>query len=293
MVSAAVRRLPAALAGGGLFEVGDAPVGGGEVVFEADDAGSGGHGHVLIEQRADPHRQREICPAYSDVARPRSDPGSATQRHPGCAKKRVAPRAAPRRCPWGRPVSQHRRACPWSRPRVVSPDLRAVMEALAAATKQQLPGPLSGVGSTLSGGSPTGYRRMVRETPNRVIAMRESNAPSPLVSQSAAITSSRRNNLLLRAQQIIERTPQRCLPPLRRSVVRMADTRVWPRPQSHADTSSRRNSGASAAAPRNPSRTTRADTRPPTERHPHQTLIAHIGVARYPASPQSLLDRCA
>lgn len=67
MVSAAVRRLPAALAGGGLFEVGDAPVGGGEVVFEADDAGSGGHGHVLIEQRADPHRQREICPAIATL----------------------------------------------------------------------------------------------------------------------------------------------------------------------------------------------------------------------------------
>jgi hypothetical protein len=64
MVSAGVARVPAALAGG-LFEVGDAPVGGRELLFEADDAGRGGQGQVLIEQCADPHRQREIGPAIA------------------------------------------------------------------------------------------------------------------------------------------------------------------------------------------------------------------------------------
>jgi hypothetical protein len=48
VVGSAVTRVPAALAGG-LFEVGDALVGGRELVFEADDAGGGGQGHVLIK----------------------------------------------------------------------------------------------------------------------------------------------------------------------------------------------------------------------------------------------------
>ena len=64
MVSAGVAGVPAALAGG-LFEVGDAPVGGRELVLEADDAGRGGQGQVLIEQCADPPRQREIGPAIA------------------------------------------------------------------------------------------------------------------------------------------------------------------------------------------------------------------------------------
>ena len=64
MARSALTRVPAALAGG-LFEVGDAPVGGRELVFEADDAGRGGQGQVLIEQCADPHRQREIGPAIA------------------------------------------------------------------------------------------------------------------------------------------------------------------------------------------------------------------------------------
>jgi hypothetical protein len=62
MASTAVTRVPAALAGG-LFEVGDAPVGGRELVFEADDAPGRGQGHVLIEQFADPGGQREPGPA--------------------------------------------------------------------------------------------------------------------------------------------------------------------------------------------------------------------------------------
>jgi hypothetical protein len=45
-------------------------------------------------------------------------------------------------------------------------------------------------GLSMGGGSPYGYRRWVREIPSLVIAMRESNAPSPPVSQSAAITPS-------------------------------------------------------------------------------------------------------
>jgi hypothetical protein len=45
--------------------------------------------------------------------------------------------------------------------------------------------------------------------------MRESNAPSPPVSQSAAITSSRRNNLLLRARQTLERAAHVVYPLLR------------------------------------------------------------------------------
>lgn len=65
--SAAVTRVPAALAGG-LFEVGDPPLGGRELVFEADDAGGGGQGHVLIEQCTDPHRQREIGPAIAALS---------------------------------------------------------------------------------------------------------------------------------------------------------------------------------------------------------------------------------
>jgi hypothetical protein len=35
---------------GGLFEVADAVVCGGELVFEADDARGGGEGHVLVEE---------------------------------------------------------------------------------------------------------------------------------------------------------------------------------------------------------------------------------------------------
>jgi hypothetical protein len=34
---------------GGVFEVSDVLVGGGELVFEADDAGGCGQGHVLVE----------------------------------------------------------------------------------------------------------------------------------------------------------------------------------------------------------------------------------------------------
>lgn len=50
---------------GGVFEVGDAQVGGGELLFEADDAGGSGEGHVLVEQFADPHRQGEIGSAVA------------------------------------------------------------------------------------------------------------------------------------------------------------------------------------------------------------------------------------
>jgi hypothetical protein len=64
MARAALTRVPAALAGG-LFEVGDAPVGGRELVFEADDAGGRSQGHVLIEQFADPGGQRELGPAVA------------------------------------------------------------------------------------------------------------------------------------------------------------------------------------------------------------------------------------
>jgi hypothetical protein len=64
MARSALTRVPAALAGG-LFEVGDAPVGGRELVFEADDAGGRGQGHVLIEQFADPGGQRELGPAVA------------------------------------------------------------------------------------------------------------------------------------------------------------------------------------------------------------------------------------
>ena len=78
--------------------------------------------------------------------------------------------------------------------------------ALAVASKQTTAKAPQRGGLSLSGGSPTGYRRAVREIPNRVIAMRESNAPSPPVSQFAAITSSRRNNLPLRARQTVGRT---------------------------------------------------------------------------------------
>ena len=64
VVGLAVTRVGAGLAGG-LFEVGDALVGGGELVFEADDAGGRGQGHVPIEQRADPGGHREIGPAVA------------------------------------------------------------------------------------------------------------------------------------------------------------------------------------------------------------------------------------
>jgi hypothetical protein len=46
---------------------GDAPVGGRELVFEADDAPGRGPGHVLIEQFSDPGGQRELGPAVARV----------------------------------------------------------------------------------------------------------------------------------------------------------------------------------------------------------------------------------
>ena len=66
-VGLAVTRVRAGLAGG-LFEMGDAPVGGRELVFEADDASGRSHRHVLIEQRAGPARQREIGPVVAALA---------------------------------------------------------------------------------------------------------------------------------------------------------------------------------------------------------------------------------
>jgi hypothetical protein len=207
MVSAAVRCVPAALAGGGLFEVGDAPVGGGELVFEADDAGGGGQGHVLIEQRADPHRQREICPAIAALpargaTRAQQPSGIQAAQKGGLHPEQLRGGAHG----VGRVVNivELARGVALGSCHRVSGALKGPWQPRGNNSCQ---GPVIGVGSTLSGGSPTGYRRVVREIPNRVIAMRESNAPSPPVSQSAAITSSRRNNLLLRAQQTIERTP--------------------------------------------------------------------------------------
>lgn len=141
----------------------------------------------------------------------------------------------------------------------------------------------SGVGSSLSGGSPTGYRRAVREIPNRVIAMRESNAPSPPVSQSAAITSSGGNNLLPRVQQIIERATHLVYSRFDGSVIRVADA-GFGRDCGFTLAPGR---GATAGHRRRHltirlGQTGRIPAR--TERHPHQALNAHIGAARYPAS---------
>jgi hypothetical protein len=66
MARSALTRVPTALAGG-LFEVGDAPVGDRELVFKADDAPGRSQGHVLIEQFSDPGGQRELGPAVARV----------------------------------------------------------------------------------------------------------------------------------------------------------------------------------------------------------------------------------
>ena len=65
-------------------------VGGGELVFEADDAGRGGQRHVFIEQFADPGRQGEIGPAVAALATCAERPGlsspaaSRLRRKAGC-----------------------------------------------------------------------------------------------------------------------------------------------------------------------------------------------------------------
>ena len=52
----------------GVFEVGDALVGCGELVFEADDAEGRGEGHVLIEQGTDPLGEGELGAAVAALA---------------------------------------------------------------------------------------------------------------------------------------------------------------------------------------------------------------------------------
>jgi hypothetical protein len=88
MARLAVTHVRAARAGG-LFEVGDAPVGGGELVFETDDAGGRSQGHVLVEQCADLGRQREVSPAVAALparAAPRagSPAASRLRKKAGC-----------------------------------------------------------------------------------------------------------------------------------------------------------------------------------------------------------------
>ena len=51
-----------------MFEVGDPPVCGGELVFEADDASGGYQGHVLIEQFAHPGSEGEFRAAIATLA---------------------------------------------------------------------------------------------------------------------------------------------------------------------------------------------------------------------------------
>jgi len=60
----------------------------------------------------------------------------------------------------------------------------------------------------MNGGSPYGYRRWAQEIPSLVIAMRESTAPSPPVSQSAAITSSAKEQQLAAAHRRITHLEQ-------------------------------------------------------------------------------------
>ena len=194
IVGSVVARVRAGLAGG-LFEVGDAPVGDGELVFKADDAGSRGQWHVLIEQGPDPGSQREIGPAVAALPARRA-PRTQQPRGIQAAQKRGLHteqlRGGTHRV--GRVVDIVELVRGAALGRVTT------KRALAAAINQGCQGPLAGWALLLDDGSPTGYRRAVRENPNLVIAMRESNAPSPPVSQSAVITSSRRNNLSLRAR---------------------------------------------------------------------------------------------
>ena len=65
--------------GDGLFEVGDAPVGSLKLVFEADDAGGGGQGHVLIKQFTDPGGQGELGAAVAALP----TGGAARNEHSG------------------------------------------------------------------------------------------------------------------------------------------------------------------------------------------------------------------
>jgi hypothetical protein len=151
-------------------------------------------------------------------------------------------------------------------------------------------------GLSLSGGSPTGYRRSAREIPNRVIAMRESNAPSPPVSQSAAITSSRRNNLLLRTPQTVECATHVVYPLASGEFHRVVDA-GRPRPHDQTGTKPRRRQrwGVERAGQRtrNPSRTTMADTSSCDGMSPlTKGYSTRTPGQCYPSSPW-VLDRCA
>jgi hypothetical protein len=102
-------------------------------------------------------------------------------------------------------------APPW----VVSPDQRGPdsrVDTTAARAPQR-------GGLSMGGGSPYGYRRWVREIPSLVIAMRESNAPSPPVSQSAAITPSAKEQPLTECTADSRVCNTGCLPPSRGIVV--------------------------------------------------------------------------
>ena len=138
-----VARVRAGLAGG-LFEVGDAPVGGGELVFEADDAGRRGQGHVLIEQRANPGGQREIGPAVAALpargaTRAQQPSGIEAAQKGGLHTEQL--RGGTHRV--GRVVDIVELVRGAALGRVTT------KRALGAAMNQRLPGPLSGVGSPL------------------------------------------------------------------------------------------------------------------------------------------------
>ncbi len=74
---------------GGVFEVGDALVGCGELVFEADDADGRGEGHVLVEQFADLEGEAEFGAAVTALpaggaVRVSSPAASRLRRKAGC-----------------------------------------------------------------------------------------------------------------------------------------------------------------------------------------------------------------
>jgi hypothetical protein len=79
----------------GLLEVSDVPVGRGELVFKANDAGGGGQRHVLIEQFTHPDSQSEISAAVAALP-PAERPGvnnpaaSRLRRKAGCTPSRSA-----------------------------------------------------------------------------------------------------------------------------------------------------------------------------------------------------------
>jgi hypothetical protein len=145
MARSTVTHVPAARAGG-LFELGDAPVGGGKLVFEADDAGGRDQGHVLIEQCPDPGRQREIGPTVAALpargaTRAQQPRGIQATQKGGLHTEQL------RGCTHGvgRVVNIVELVRSAALGRVTGSPGRTW--ALAAATKQRLPGPLSGVGS--------------------------------------------------------------------------------------------------------------------------------------------------